>query len=95
DESDRLTRQRQLAEEGHADTVAKLAALAERLRLAREEPTTDGTATAVDDGTREEAGRAVAAVRTEEVEARLALRTAEERLASSRGRADSLRRTAR
>lgn len=95
DESDRLTRQRQLAEEGHADTVAKLAALAERLRVAREEPTADGAAAVVDDGTREDAARAVTAVRAEEVEARLALRTAEERLASSRGRADSLRRTAR
>ncbi|GAA3040875.1 chromosome segregation protein SMC [Gordonia defluvii] len=94
DEADRLTRQRQLAEEGHADTVERLAALSERLRIAREEPTAEGGA-AVDDGRRTAAGQAVAAVRAAEVEARLTLRTAEERLASVRGRADGLRRAAR
>ncbi|GED97597.1 chromosome segregation protein SMC [Gordonia crocea] len=95
DEADRLTRQRQLAETGHAETVEKLAALSERLRLAREEPTDDGPAAGVDDDKRSQAAQAVAAARTAEVEARLALRTAEERLASVRGRADSLRRSAR
>ncbi len=95
DEADRLTRQRQLAEEGHADTVAKLAALSQRLRVAREEPAAGAQSAAVDDGARDEAGRAVAQVRAAEVESRLALRTAEERLTSARGRADSLRRAAR
>ncbi|MFT3899768.1 MAG: chromosome segregation protein SMC [Gordonia sp. (in: high G+C Gram-positive bacteria)] len=95
DEADRLTRQRQLAEEGHADTVEQLAALTERLRIARDEPDADGQHHIVDDGRRDEAGKAVAAVRAEEVEARLALRTAEERFASARGRAEGLRRTAR
>ncbi|QKT07020.1 chromosome segregation protein SMC [Gordonia sp. X0973] len=97
DEADRLTRQRQLAEDGHAETVEKLAALTERLRLAREEPSDgDGNpAGLVDDGRREEASAAVAQARTAEVEARLALRTAEERSASARGRAEGLRRSAR
>ncbi|MFT4200055.1 chromosome segregation protein SMC, partial [Gordonia sp. (in: high G+C Gram-positive bacteria)] len=95
DEADRLTRQRQQAEDGHAETVEQLAALSERLRVAREEPTADGEAAVVDDGRRDAAAQAVAAARAAEVEARLALRTAEERLTSARGRADALRRTAR
>nr|WP_212763205.1 chromosome segregation protein SMC [Gordonia araii] len=95
DEADRLTRQRQLAESGHAETVAKLAELSERLRIAREEPAADGDMAVVDDGKRDQAATAVSEARSAEVEARLALRTAEERLASARGRADALRRTAR
>ncbi|MFT4042021.1 MAG: chromosome segregation protein SMC [Gordonia sp. (in: high G+C Gram-positive bacteria)] len=92
-ESERLTRQRAKAEEGRGEMSAKLAELGERLRLARDESTT-APADPSDEHSDERAvaAAAVAAARAAEMDARLALRSAEERLAAVRGRADSLRR---
>ena len=91
-ESERLIRQRERAEDGRSDSLATLAELEDRLRLAREQG--DEPVDHDDDGERAAATEAVGAARAGEMEARLALRTAEERLASVRGRADSLRRAA-
>ncbi|MGW4351616.1 AAA family ATPase [Nocardia sp. NPDC004582] len=97
-ECDRLLAQRADAETGREDTLAKLAELEDRLRHAENEqadldPEAAGTETA--GYAREEAAAALAEVRSMEVEARLAVRTAEERAESVRGKADSLRRAAR
>ncbi|GAB88613.1 chromosome segregation protein SMC [Gordonia rhizosphera] len=92
-EADRLTRQRDKADEGRAETMAKLHELEERLRYARDESETTPEHVG-DDGPRAAAAEALAAARASEMEARLQLRTAEERLASVRGKADSLRRAA-
>ncbi|GAB24607.1 chromosome partition protein SMC [Gordonia polyisoprenivorans NBRC 16320 = JCM 10675] len=92
-EADRLTRQRNFVETGRAETVAKLDELEQRLALAQGEGTEEPTGE-VDSGERTLAAEAVAAARSAEMEARLAMRTAEERLASVRGRAESLRRAA-
>ncbi|MFE5287381.1 chromosome segregation protein SMC [Nocardia sp. NPDC056611] len=97
-ECDRLLAQRADAETGREETLAKLAELEDRLRHAEDEqadldPESAGTETA--GYAREEAAAALAEVRSMEVEARLAVRTAEERAESVRGKADSLRRAAR
>ncbi|KAA0024281.1 chromosome segregation protein SMC [Antrihabitans cavernicola] len=100
-ESDRLTGQRAQAEAGRDETLAELRELEERLRLAEEEQSgldDDGAGAAGADSARrerEESAAAVAEIRSVEVEARLAVRTAEERANSVRGKADSLRRAAR
>ncbi|SFA60545.1 condensin subunit Smc [Rhodococcoides kroppenstedtii] len=95
---DRLREQRRRVEEQRDEAAAALAEHEERVRLAEDDAAGDG-----DDGdageewalAREEAAAAVTEVRAVEVEARLALRTAEERAASVRGRAEGLRRQAR
>ncbi|GAB2548750.1 chromosome segregation protein SMC [Nocardia heshunensis] len=97
-ECDRLLAQRADTETGREDTLSKLAELEARLRNAENEqdgmdPETAGTETA--GYAREEAAAALAESRSMEVEARLAVRTAEERAESVRGKADSLRRAAR
>ncbi|MDH3025518.1 chromosome segregation protein SMC [Gordonia alkanivorans] len=92
-EADRFTRQRNLLEKGRAETLESLHELEERLRLARDE-SDSGPEMAADDSERSTAAAAVGIARGTEMEARLALRTAEERLASVRGKADSLRRAA-
>ncbi|AYF75215.1 chromosome segregation protein SMC [Nocardia yunnanensis] len=97
-ESDRLLAQRADAETSREETLAKLAELEDRLRNAESEqaemdPEAAGTETA--GYAREEAAAALAEARSMEVEARLAVRTAEERAESVRGKADSLRRAAR
>ncbi|MEV0463173.1 chromosome segregation protein SMC [Nocardia tengchongensis] len=97
-ECDRLLAQRADAETGREETLSKLAELEDRLRNAELEqadmdPEAAGTETA--GYAREEAAAALAEVRSMEVEARLAVRTAEERAESVRGKADSLRRAAR
>ncbi|WP_439032628.1 chromosome segregation protein SMC [Gordonia terrae] len=92
-EADKLTRQRRLLEEGRAETLASLHELTERLRLARDE-SDDGVEMSADDSERATAAAAVGVARGAEMEARLTLRTAEERLASVRGKAESLRRAA-
>ncbi|MFE2996403.1 chromosome segregation protein SMC [Nocardia sp. NPDC059246] len=97
-ECDRLLAQRDDAETGREDTLSKLADLEDRLRHAELEqaemdPEAAGTETA--GYAREEAAVALAEARSMEVEARLAVRTAEERAESVRGKADSLRRAAR
>ncbi|WP_282780601.1 MULTISPECIES: chromosome segregation protein SMC [unclassified Nocardia] len=95
---ERLLAQRDDTEAGRAETLEKLAELEDRLRHAELEqsdmdPEAAGTETA--GYAREEAAAALAEARSLEVEARLAVRTAEERAESVRGKADSLRRAAR
>ncbi|WP_026917638.1 chromosome segregation protein SMC [Gordonia shandongensis] len=92
DEADRMMRQRNFVEQGRAENLAALSDVEERLARAidgDDEPTGD-----TDRELREAAAAEVAEARSAEVETRLTLRTAEERLASVRGRADSLRRAA-
>lgn len=97
-ERDRLAAQRAKAEASREDSIAGLADLEGRLRLAEME--TDGGEDAQIEGgaalaeAREDAAAAVAEARAVEVEARLNLRTAEERANALRGKAESLRRTA-
>ncbi|MFX0576808.1 chromosome segregation protein SMC [Nocardia nepalensis] len=96
---DRLTGQRADTESGREEALAALADLEERLRRTELESDDDdgmgaaGTESAGRD--REEAAAALAEARSMEVEARLAVRTSEERAESVRGKADSLRRAAR
>ncbi|MFJ4650351.1 chromosome segregation protein SMC [Nocardia sp. NPDC088792] len=95
---ERLLAQRADTEAGREETLSRLAELEDRLRHSELEqdgmdPETAGTESA--GLLREEAAAALAEARSMEVEARLAVRTAEERAESVRGKADSLRRTAR
>ncbi len=98
-ECERLLAQRADAETGRDENLAKLAELEDRLRHAESEQSEldsdsdAGTETAGQE--REEAAAALAEARSMEVEARLAVRTSEERAESVRGKADSLRRAAR
>jgi len=93
EERNRLLRQREELEAGRAQTVEEVGALEARLRNAQE--TQDGHA---EEPSHAEARQRIAAAadsaRGVEVEARLAVRTAEERANAVRGRADSLRRAA-
>ncbi|MBM7367552.1 chromosome segregation protein SMC [Gordonia hydrophobica] len=93
DEADRLVRQRNFVEQGRAENLAQLTEVEERLSRA-----VDGAAEAPSGDTdremRDAAAAEVASARSVEVETRLTLRTAEERLASVRGKADNLRRAA-
>ncbi|OCB49609.1 chromosome segregation protein SMC [Mycobacterium malmoense] len=89
----RLLRQREELEAGRAQTVEEVTALENRLRNAQEtqhvhaeEPNHAEV--------RQRIAAAADAARGAEVEARLAVRTAEERANAVRGRADSLRRAA-
>lgn len=97
-EQDRLAIQRAAAEASREESITGLAGLEDRLRLA--EMDDDGDQDAEIEGghalaeAREEAAAAVAQARAVEVEARLGLRTAEERASALRGKADSLRRAA-
>ncbi|MBF6217955.1 chromosome segregation protein SMC [Nocardia abscessus] len=100
-ESERLLGQRDDAEASREEALASLAELEDRLRHAELEQSEDDADGAGAAGTesagraREEAAAALAEARAMEVEARLAVRTAEERAESVRGKADSLRRAAR
>ncbi|TPG36866.1 chromosome segregation protein SMC [Mycolicibacterium hodleri] len=89
DEWQRLNSQRNELEAGRVKTIEEMTALEERLRNAQEVPTFD--ALPVD---RLESVAAAEDARAAEFEARLAVRTAEERANAVRGRADSLRRAA-
>ncbi|MDQ4011838.1 MAG: chromosome segregation protein SMC [Actinomycetota bacterium] len=89
-EADRLHHQRDDVEQRRAGALIDLAELEERLRLAQDEPADSEPDTAE----RDEAAAALATARNEEVEARLALRTAEERARALAGRAEGLRRSA-
>lgn len=96
-ESERLLAQRAKAESGRAETLEALAELEERLRNAEDEQSgaaAESGSAAPTDLEREAAAAALTEVRAVEVEARLAVRTAEERAESVRGKADSLRRAA-
>ena len=87
----RLERQRAVAESATATQGAAVAELEARLRAAEfsDEPV------AVDPARRDELAARAAVARQREVDARLAVRTAEERLRSAQGGADRLRRAAR
>jgi len=89
DEAERLSRQITAAEESHSTDVAGLAELEQRLAMASEEPDEEPDAT-----TRDELADQARAARSAEMEARLALRTVEERARGLHGRADALRRAA-
>jgi chromosome segregation protein len=89
-EVERLSAQRTALDERHADDVAALQELTERLSLARAGPGEQEPTTAA----RDRAATELEQARAVEVEARLELRSAEERAAVQRGRADSLRRSA-
>jgi chromosome segregation protein len=89
DEWQRLIQQRNELEAGRNQTVEELAQLEQRLHNAQHEPTFE--AEPVD---RQASMAAAEHARAAEVEARLAVRTAEERANAVRGRADSLRRAA-
>jgi chromosome segregation protein len=86
----RLTEQRDELEEGRARTVEELAELEQRLHSAEQ------TQQPVDDEPTDRQLTVAAAetARAAEIEARLAVRTAEERVNAVRGRAGSLRRAA-
>jgi chromosome segregation protein len=85
----RLMRQREELETGRAETLGELGEL--ETRLSNVEQTQQVTAEPVD---RHQIAAAAEAARGVEVEARLAVRTAEERANAVRGKADSLRRAA-
>lgn len=91
DEAERLVAQRERIEASRDETRAALVEHEERLRLAEELP--DESA-AVGTDERDAAAAALAAARSVEMEARLARRTAEERAAGVRGKAEGLRRAA-
>ncbi len=86
----RLTAQRDELEAGRDQAVEELGALEARLSAARENQTVIENSP----GQRREIQTAAEAARAAEVEARLTVRTAEERANAVRGRADSLRRAA-
>lgn len=86
-----LTEDRDALEEKRNRLVHELTELEERQRMASEEPEEP---TLFDDTIATKAATAVAATRSAEMEARLAVRTAEERSGHARGRAGVLRRQA-
>ncbi|TWS25277.1 chromosome segregation protein SMC [Tsukamurella sputi] len=91
DEAERLVAQRTRIESSRDETRAALVEHEERLRLAEALPD-DSVSVGTDE--RDAAAAALAAARSVEMEARLARRTAEERAAGVRGKAEGLRRAA-
>jgi len=89
-EVERLTLAREKLETGRTERITALAELDQRLSNAEAEPGEHEPTTAE----RDAAAVELNAGRSTELEAQLALRTAEERAASVRGRAESLRRSA-
>ncbi|WP_158888916.1 chromosome segregation protein SMC [Amycolatopsis anabasis] len=87
---ERLRNQRAKVEQSREEALAKLAELEERLTAVAEQDVDEDP----DTTERDQAADELAVVRQEEVEARLALRTAEERARGIAGKADSLRRAA-
>ena len=90
EEWNRLLRQREELEAGRTQTVEEVTGLETRLRNAQATP----LAHAAEQVDRRHIAAAAEGARGVEVEARLAVRTAEERVNAVRGRADSLRRAA-
>ena len=88
----RLMRQREELESGRADTLGELGDL--ETRLSNVEQTQGVLAEPKHGEVRQQIAAAAESARGVEVEARLAVRTAEERANAVRGRADSLRRAA-
>ena len=93
EEWSRLLRQREELEAGRAQTVEEVTELETRLRNAQETQQVDAAEPA-SMFSRQQIAAAAENARGVEVEARLAVRTAEERANAVRGRADSLRRAA-
>ncbi|MFB9908064.1 chromosome segregation protein SMC [Allokutzneria oryzae] len=91
-EAERLAAQRQKVEQAREEALSKLSELEERLLAAESEQTFEEEP---DTGLRDEIATQLAASRQEEVEARLVLRTSEERARALLGKADQLRRAAR
>ncbi|MFI7605540.1 chromosome segregation protein SMC [Micromonospora sp. NPDC049366] len=89
-ETDRLGESRARAEAARERDLLALAELEERLRLAEETPVDAEPSTEE----RDQLAAMVPQARQNEMEVRLAVRTAEERVSSIAGRADSLRRQA-
>ncbi|HEX5542140.1 MAG TPA: AAA family ATPase, partial [Micromonospora sp.] len=89
-EADRLAESRTRAEQARERDLAALAELEERLRLAEATPIDAEPSTEE----RDQLSAALLRARQNEMEVRLAVRTAEERVASIAGRADSLARQA-
>ena len=89
-EAQRLRARRDAVEARRADALLALEAAERQLAVVADEPVDDEPDTAP----RDAAAAALARVRTAEVEARLGLRTAEERARAIAGRAESLRRQA-
>ncbi|MEU0791300.1 chromosome segregation protein SMC [Amycolatopsis sp. NPDC005961] len=89
-EVERFSGQRAKVEQSREQALAQLAELEERLAAVAEQPVEDDPDTAERDAAVEE----LAVVRQEEMEARLAQRTAEERARSIAGKAEGLRRAA-
>ncbi|HWG97741.1 MAG TPA: chromosome segregation protein SMC [Pilimelia sp.] len=89
-EADRLAASRARAEQARDTDLAALEELEERLRLAEATPVDAEPSTQE----RDELAAALPAARQNELEVRLAVRTAEERVAALAGRADSLARQA-
>ncbi len=88
----RLMRQREELEAGRADTLGELGEL--ETRLGNIEQPQGGSVEPTHGEVRQQIAAAAEAARGVEVEARLAVRTAEERANAVRGKADSLRRAA-
>ena len=89
-EAQRMRERRDAVEARRADALLALAAAEQQLAVAEDEPVDDEP----DTGIRDAAAEALATARAEEVEARLTLRTAEERARAIAGRSDLLRRQA-
>ena len=89
-EADRLALARDTAEQARDEGLAGLAELEERLRLAEATPIDEEP----DADERDQLAAALPQARQNEMEVRLAVRTAEERVAALAGRADSLARQA-
>jgi chromosome segregation protein len=88
----RLMRQREELEAGRAETLGELGEL--ETRLSNVEQLHGDSVEPKHGEVRQQVAEAAEAARSNEVEARLAVRTAEERANAVRGRADSLRRAA-
>jgi chromosome segregation protein len=89
-EMDRLGNQRAKVEQSREEALRQLADLEERLAAVADQEVDEDPDTAERDQAAEDLGT----VRQEEMESRLALRTAEERARSIQGKAESLRRAA-
>jgi chromosome segregation protein len=89
-EADRLAAAREAAEAAREQGLAGLAELEERLRLAEDSPIEDDPSSAE----RDRLAALVPQARQNEMEVRLAVRTAEERVGALAGRADALARQA-
>jgi chromosome segregation protein len=90
-EVERVRSQRAKIEQAREEALLKLGELEERLVTAQEQPLDDEP----DTSQRDEAAAELAGARQAEMDARLALRTAEERARAVQGKADGLRRAAR